>query len=40
MSWFVYSDQQKRRNLRGVWLRIRSLPQDLADKINAQMQKK
>lgn len=38
MSWFVYSDQQKRRYRKGIWLRLRSLPEDLLAKIKSNMQ--
>lgn len=37
MSWFVYSDQTRRKYRKGIWLRVRSLPEDLKSKINAQM---
>ena len=37
MSWFVYSDQQKRRYRKGIWLRLRSLPEDLLAKIKGNM---
>lgn len=39
MSWFVYNDQQRRRYRKGIWLRIRSLPEDLLAKIKKQMKK-
>lgn len=37
MSWFVYSDQTRRKYRKGIWLRVRSLPKDLKSKINSHM---
>jgi hypothetical protein len=33
MAWFQYSDQTRRRYRKGIWLRVRSLPDDLIAKI-------
>jgi len=33
MSWFTYKDQKNRRYCKGIWLRIRSLPDDLLNNI-------
>lgn len=33
MAWFQYSDQTRRRYRQGIWLRVRSLPEDLTAKI-------
>jgi hypothetical protein len=37
MSWFTYSDQPRRRYRKGIWLRIRSLPDDLLKEIKSRM---
>lgn len=39
MSWFSYKDQQIRKYRKGIYLRIRSLPDDLAKKIKAESKK-
>ena len=37
MSWFKYCDVKKRRLRKGLWLRVRSLPQDIFDKAKPYM---
>lgn len=39
MSWFVYNDQQRRRCRKGIWLRIRSLPNELRAEIKKHMKR-
>lgn len=39
MAWFNYGDQEKRRYRAGIWLRVRSLPQELLDKIYKKIPK-
>jgi len=37
VSWFKYSDQKKRSNLKNVWLRIRDLPEELKKEIDSNI---
>lgn len=37
MAWFLYGDQQKRKLRKGIWLRTRSLPAELAKTIDSKM---
>lgn len=38
MSWFKYADQKVRRYRKGIWLRVRSLPDGLRGLIESNMQ--
>lgn len=38
MSWFKYADQKVRRYRKGVWLRVRSLPDGLRSLIESNLQ--
>lgn len=40
MAWFVYSDQPNRKFRKGIWLRKRSLPDDLKKQIFSKMKAK
>jgi hypothetical protein len=37
MAWFYYGDQPVRRYRKGIWLRIASLPEALAQQIKGRM---
>jgi len=39
MAWFKYEDQPIRKYRKGIWLRVRSLPEELLATINENMKK-
>jgi hypothetical protein len=34
VSWFLYGDQKKRSKRKGIWLRVRNLPEPLLSDVN------